>query len=67
MKGLTTAEVEAINAFTAAWNQFVALPRCHPTELQEGIRAIHELQTLISHRAAVRAHPDLFRAVEGFE
>jgi hypothetical protein len=64
---LTSQELETVDAFTQAWRKFVALPRCHPNEVEEGTRAIHELQTLVMLRAAVRAHPHLFNHVEGFE
>jgi len=63
---LTSAELEVISAFTEGWKKFVELPRCHPTELERGLRAIHELQGLVMERAAVRAHPHLFRHVEEF-
>lgn len=64
---LTTDELEVLEAIKQAWNKFLALPRCHPTEVQEGCTFIHGLQTLVMVRAAVRAHPDLFTKTGEFK
>ena len=64
--GLTLDELAVLDKITEAWNAFVALPRCHPMELQEGCTFTHGLQGLVMNRAAVRDHPNLFRHEEGF-
>ena len=65
--GLTHDELAVIDAISDAWALFVALPRRHPMELEEGVRYVHELTRLVMARVAVRAHPTYFRAVEGFK
>ncbi|MGH7756015.1 MAG: hypothetical protein ACREM8_07005 [Vulcanimicrobiaceae bacterium] len=63
---LTKQETEALDAIKDAWNKFVALPRCHPMELQEGCTFVHGLQHLVMVRSLVREQPDQFTHVEGF-
>jgi hypothetical protein len=63
---LTPEELDVIDRITDAWSAFVALPRCHPTELEELVTHVHALQGAVMERVAVRAHPDRFTHVEGF-
>lgn len=64
---LSEAELDVMDRITVAWNAFVALPRCHPMELQEGCTFTHGLQGLLMNRAAVRAHPEKFHYDPGFD
>lgn len=42
-------------------NLFVELDRKHPSELQEWITAIHQLQGIIEHRVFQRLFPNYFK------
>lgn len=64
---LSAGEFEVMDKIVEAWNAFVALPRCHPMELQEGCTFVHGLQGLLMNRAAVRAHPETFHHESGFD
>lgn len=64
---LTPDEKAVLRKLAEAWKLFVALPRCHPMEIQEGVTFIHGLQGLLMMRAAVRASPEDFTHVEGFK
>ena len=66
MNLLNEDEKLVMEKITDAWNAFVALPRCHPMELQEGCTFIHGLQGLIMNRAAVRSDPDYFHHTQEF-
>lgn len=64
---LTADEVVVLNKIAAAFNAFLALPRCHPSEVEEARLHVHSLQLLLMARAAMRAYPGLFTSVEGFQ
>lgn len=63
---LTDQEQAALDKLTEAINAIHALPECHPADYSEMVPHFHAIQNAIMARAAVRAHPDAFRATEGF-
>lgn len=59
--GLTADERAALDALSAAWNQWLQLQRrAHQDDL-EFQDAIHRAQNLIALRVARRADPDVWR------
>jgi hypothetical protein len=67
MTGLTREERKVIAFFGIAFVNFQSLPVCHPGDVDEARRHVHALQNMVLARAAVRAHPIEYFAVEGFE
>ena len=63
---LTAAEMAVLDKIVEAHNAFIALPRCHPMEVQEAVTFTHGLQSLVMNRAAVRAYPDYFHSEDEF-
>jgi hypothetical protein len=64
---LTTEEIAVADQLALVATAFGRLPICHPAEMPEFIGHIHALQHIVMSRAAVRAHPEVFKHVEGFE
>jgi hypothetical protein len=64
--GLTPEEIAALDKLVEAINAILALPECHPADRAELVPHLHAIQEKVMARAAVRAHPDYFRASEGF-
>lgn len=60
IKPFTEAEEEIMNLIVKAHNKFVELERCHKMEIQEWVGAIHNLQSILSHRVMKRNYPDYF-------
>jgi hypothetical protein len=57
----------ALDKLAEAINAIHALPVCHPADYAEMVPHFHAIQEKVMARAAVRAHPDIFRAEAGFE
>lgn len=64
--GLTPDELAALDRLTEAINAIHQLPECHAADYAELVPHFHAIQEKIMARAAVRAHPDVFRAADGF-
>ena len=60
IKPFTEAEQEIMNLIVNAHNKFVELERGHKMEIQEWVGAIHNLQSILSHRVMKRNYPDYF-------
>jgi hypothetical protein len=61
---LTPAEVGVLRRLAAVQVEFAALPEHRPGEFGAWVAAMHQLQDLVMSRAAVRAYPDEFTALE---
>lgn len=64
---LTDQELAALTLLARAVSVIRALPECHPGDDSELVLHFHAVQNMVMARAAVRAHPRQFVAVEGFE
>ena len=60
IKPFTKAEQEIMNLIVNAHNKFVELERGHKMEIQEWVTAIHQLQSILSHRCLRRLFPSHF-------
>lgn len=63
---LTRAEFAVLDMLADVINAINALPVCHQSDYPELVPHFHAIQEKIMARAAVRAHPDFFRAEENF-
>ena len=57
----TKEEEEIMKLIVDAHNKFSKLKRGHSMEIQEWVTAIHQLQSILSHRCLRRIYPDKFR------
>lgn len=64
--GLTPGELAALDRLTETINAIHDLPECHPADYAELVPHFHAIQEKIMARAAVRAHPNVFRAAASF-
>ena len=55
MPNLTNTETDVLDALATAWNRFVGLPQCHPDEVPDFRKAIHDAQRIIMARPTFRA------------
>ena len=60
IKPFTKEEEEIMNLIVNAHNKFVQLERGHKMEIQEWVGAIHNLQSILSHRVMKRNYPNYF-------
>jgi len=57
----TTEEEEVMNTVLLAHEEFLKLDRCHPMEIQEWTKAIHDLQSILIYRVVKRDYPKYFK------
>jgi len=43
------------------WNEFIGMETMHQTEKTEMMTAIHQIQSIMSHRVMKRTYPTYFR------
>lgn len=61
-KPFTKDEEKIMNLITQSHKEFLRLERVHPMEVQEWVFAIHQLQSILSHRVLVRDYPKYFKS-----
>jgi len=57
---MTEAEKKILDKLTEAHNEFLLLPVQHPSDIQEWVCRLHELQRMIMCREAVRNNPEYY-------
>ena len=57
----TKSEKKVMKLILSAHEEFSKLERKHPMEMQEWVFAIHQLQSILSHRSMVRLFPKYFK------
>lgn len=60
-KPFTESEEKIMQLIVEANNKFMALESAHPMEKQEWCFAIHQLQSILSHRTMKRNYPKYFK------
>jgi len=61
---LTYEEKEVLDYLTIAHNEFVKLPRQHPSEITEWVYHLHALQRILGFRLTQRVMPNIFPVPE---
>lgn len=56
----TEEEEKVMKSICDVYKGFNELERMHPMEMQEVTQAIHQLQSMLSHRALKRMYPNYF-------
>jgi hypothetical protein len=57
---MTDEEKQIMNKLIDAHNLYNKLPSTHPSDMQEWVNAIHQLQQLLGMRILRREHSDIF-------
>lgn len=61
MSGLNQTELAALDKLVDCFNILNSIPSQHENDMPDIVFHIHAIQNIVMSRAAVRAHPDVFR------
>lgn len=58
ISGLTEQELNVMNRICEGYNEFLKLEMQHPSEMQDFVNAIHDIQSILAMRVIRREYPN---------